>query len=455
MISTESPGPDVLLVVEPEGRIVDASFSGALVGETSDDWIGRSWSETTVDAGPDKIRRILQSAQSGQVSAFRQINQRFPSGRELPIEYTAVPSGSGGVVVIGKSLQAVAELQSRLVAAQQALERDYWKLRQVETRYRLLFTASRDAVLLVHANTLRIEEANPAAAAVLGANGKGVADLTGRPFLQDVAPDERDGVELLLRRAREQGRAASQQVRLGPSGTAWAMRVALMRTEGEPLFLVQLGSDTSEATPEDAGVDLERLLEASPDGFVVVDRKGVILRANRSFLDFAQLGAEGRAVGQSLGRWLGRPGADLTVLLASAQRHGAIRSFSTVIHGDLGGEVDVELSGAGVPEGQPQMFAVVVRDVGRRLASGGEPAPDRLGASLRPLTDQIGKKTLRRLVRDTVGVVERHYIEGALDLTGGNRTAAAELLGLSRQSLYAKLKRYHISGAAEDDSSLT
>jgi DNA-binding NtrC family response regulator len=49
-------------------------------------------------------------------------------------------------------------------------------------------------------------------------------------------------------------------------------------------------------------------------------------------------------------------------------------------------------------------------------------------------------------VRDTVGAVERHYIEAALELTGGNRTAAAELLGLSRQSLYSKLDRYGLDG---------
>ena len=43
-------------------------------------------------------------------------------------------------------------------------------------------------------------------------------------------------------------------------------------------------------------------------------------------------------------------------------------------------------------------------------------------------------------------IVEQHYIEAALELTRGNRTAAAELLGLSRQSLYAKLNRYGLDG---------
>ena len=37
-------------------------------------------------------------------------------------------------------------------------------------------------------------------------------------------------------------------------------------------------------------------------------------------------------------------------------------------------------------------------------------------------------------------------IKAELDLTSGNRTAAAELLGLRRESLYVKLERYGLSG---------
>ena len=51
--------------------------------------------------------------------------------------------------------------------------------------------------------------------------------------------------------------------------------------------------------------------------------------------------------------------------------------------------------------------------------------------------------------RTTVGAVEKHYVTEALELTRGNRTAAAELLGLSRQSLYAKLWRYGLDGSGE------
>ena len=85
------------------------------------------------------------------------------------MEYTTVRlGGKAGLIAIGRNLQAVAELQSRLIAAQQAMEQEYWKLREVETRYRLLFDASNEAVLLLKADTLRIMEANPAAIRAAG-----------------------------------------------------------------------------------------------------------------------------------------------------------------------------------------------------------------------------------------------------------------------------------------------
>ena len=54
----------------------------------------------------------------------------------------------------------------------------------------------------------------------------------------------------------------------------------------------------------------------------------------------------------------------------------------------------------------------------------------------------VGSATLKEIVAETTDVVERMCIETALELTSNNRVAAAEMLGLSRQSLYVKLRKY-------------
>ena len=52
---------------------------------------------------------------------------------------------------------------------------------------------------------------------------------------------------------------------------------------------------------------------------------------------------------------------------------------------------------------------------------------------------------LKDIVRETADVIERLCIEAALKMTGDNRASAAEMLGLSRQSLYVKLRRYGLA----------
>jgi DNA-binding NtrC family response regulator len=67
----------------------------------------------------------------------------------------------------------------------------------------------------------------------------------------------------------------------------------------------------------------------------------------------------------------------------------------------------------------------------------------------------VGKVPLKDLVQETTDVIERMCIEAALELTGDNRVSAAEILGLSRQSLYVKMRRHNLGNLGperEDDA---
>lgn len=438
--------PDVMLVLDVEDVIRDATLSNSFASEGVSGWIGSPWTETVSGADGDNLRRMLADARSAGVCAFRHVNQRFPSGLELPMEYTAIRLGEqGSLVAIGKNLRAVAELQGRLVEAQQAMERDYWKLREVETRYRLLFNSSRDAVLLLKASNLGILDLNPAAAEALGIAIPSPRAAPEQRFTDALLAEERELFEGMIRRIRERGRTPGILLRLGIQQAPWLVRASLVTSSQEQIYLVQLAPSAAVRPIRDTGepVRIEDLVEGAPDGFVAVDHQGHILRANRSFLELVQMGSESTVLGESLGRWLGRPGADLSVLLANVSRLGSVRLFSTTLHGELGTEIEAELSACGKGTREGGSIGIFIRDIGPRLAA----SDGGLEGLMESLCKRIGKTTLRKLLDDTVGVVERRYIEAALELTGGNRTAAAELLGLSRQSLYVKLNRYGM----EDD----
>jgi len=432
---------DVTLLLDMEGVIREVTLSTAIGEEGVEAWLGRPWRDTVGELASDRVRRMVEDARVSGISAFRQVTQRFPSGLEIPMEYTTVLlGGRAGMLAIGKSLQAVAELQARLIAAQQAIERDYWKLRELETRYRLLVDSSNEAVLVVSSANFRVLEANPAAIGALGVVLQRNESIAGRDLMSDVAPDDRDALRSMLLRVRDQGKSPGILLHLGPDRRPWMLRASLIASDPGQVFLLQLTSVVPPAlAPPPKHPVVEEFIDATPDGFVIVDRDGTIRFANLAFLDLVQVGSRQSVIGERLGRWLFRPGADVAVLLANVRRHRVVRLFSTTIHGELGSDTEVEIAAAGKPNGS-DWFGILLRDVTRRLPTGNE--GDRLHAALGSITEQIGKTSLRSLVRQAVGVVERHYVKAALELTGDNRTAAAELLGLSRQSLYVKLNRY-------------
>ena len=184
---------------------------------------------------------IVDDARDSGISAFRQLTQRFPSGREVPIEYTTVLlGGSAGMLAVGKSLLAVAELQSRFVAAQQTMERDYWKLREVETRYRLLFNHSSEAVVVIRAGTFVIEEANPPALEALGL-GVAALDQAGRvEILPLISAAERPALRAMILRAQEQGKTPGIMIHLGDQGDPWLVRASAVKGEPGPMLMLQL-----------------------------------------------------------------------------------------------------------------------------------------------------------------------------------------------------------------------
>ena len=279
--------PDVILMLDLQGIVQEVSLANAVSGEEGASWLGRSWVETVDEISSKKVLRMVSDAAATGVSAFRQVNQQFPSGTALPMEYTVVRlGGEGGLLAIGRNLRAVAELQARLIAAQQAIEQEYWKLREVESRYRHLFDGSNEAVLLIRGDTLDILEANPTAIRSCGLS-------PGHDIVQAIGADERDTFHAMLREAQRNGRAPAILLHMGPGRDEWLMRASSLAGAAGHRFLVQLAPATGYPGASDATASelaLSDLLGRLPDAFIVIDRAGTLRHANRAFLDLVQVG---------------------------------------------------------------------------------------------------------------------------------------------------------------------
>ena len=100
MSEFNAPQPDVTLLLDMDGVIREATLSSSMSKENIDSWLGRPWSEIVGGSG-EKIQRMMQDTRRTGLSAFRQITQIFPSGLELPMEFTTVLlGGRAGMLAI-------------------------------------------------------------------------------------------------------------------------------------------------------------------------------------------------------------------------------------------------------------------------------------------------------------------------------------------------------------------
>jgi transcriptional regulator PpsR len=444
---------DVALVLDRQGVIRDLSFGSAeMAAEGYGSWIGQPWVDTvTVESRP-KVEALLREAAANSATRWRHVNHPSAKGADVPVLYSAIQVGKeGGMVVVGRDLRSVAALQQRLVSAQQSMERDYWRLRHVETRYRLLFDMSSEAVLIIDAATMRVVEANPAAGELLEEN---VKRLVGRVFPEGFDAESTQAIRALFGAVRSAGRSDELRVSLASGAREFLLAVSVFRQENNSFFLVRLarqapGANAAAAVPKRKSMLLE-LVDSAPDGFVVTDLAGRILTANRAFIDLAQIASEELVRGESLERWLGRPGVDLKVLVSNLRQHGAVQLYATTLLGEFGTSTDVEISAVSAPNADQPCLGFTIRNVGRRLMADSR-AGREMPRSVEQLTELVGRVSLKDLVRESTDLIERLCIEAALDLTGDNRASAAEMLGLSRQSLYVKLRRYGLGDLASEE----
>ncbi len=472
-----SAASDIALVLDDEGTIIEVMTQRDELGARGTrDWLGRPWVQTVTIESRQKVEALLRDAQAAADAAgrWRQINHSGKDGDDLPLLYSTMRvaqddggSGKGRIVAFGRDLRDSVALQRRLIESQQSMERDYWRYREAETRYRHLFETTAEAVMIVDGSTQKVLEANPAARALCGARR---ARLVGAPLSALFEPVHAERLQNLVAAARTVGRQDALRAQLVGAGEEVAVSASVFRQDEAAFVLVRLLPVRAElahapvrlrgaaAAPQggETGADamLQAYLRHSPDGLVFCDVTGRVLLANRAFVALAQLSAEEQVRGQSLDRWVGRTGVELGVLIATLRQRGSVGLFVTMLRGEYGGSVEVEISAAALSLGEDTVLAFAVRDIERRLKPESKAASLAMPRSAAELTELVGRTPLKAIVSETTDLIEQLCIQTALGMTGDNRASAALLLGLSRQSLYVKLRRYGMvsPGSDEDDS---
>jgi transcriptional regulator PpsR len=441
---------DLAITVSADGRILKVSSqNGDWPVALGKSWVGQPWTRVVGSDSRPKVDEMLRDAAAGvRQSRWRHLNHLDAAGEEIPILISLVKlEPDGPLIAIGRDLRAVASLQARLIESQQRLEADYLQLRRAESQYRLLLDIIRDPILIIQQPGHAILEVNRAACQFFGLDRDTLLSRTLDGFLNTRSAA---ALRIMFEQVSGSGRPAEMSLRFSSNLHSAHLFASSMRQEGDTVILLRLETEAAQAVRGDNAAILEAVRQLS-DGIVTTDSKGVILSANPAFVEMVQMAHAGQLTGEPLSRWLGRAHTDLTVLINSLAQGGTIRLFSTRLVGVSGIAVPVEISGVAIASDDEPYLAFVIRDTGRRLGEERESsAVTRSGGDLAAL---VGRMPLKDIVGETVDLIERLCIEAALKITRNNRASAADMLGLSRQSLYVKLRRYGIEGPDLDNPS--
>lgn len=424
---------DIALVLDDDGTIrsVAQGQQGAkdAIAPSTHDWVGRHWADTVTGETRSKVNQLLAEVNATGLARRREINHPGEQGGSVAVAYTAIRLGRDGpLLAVGRDLGAIAAIQQRFIEAQQEMERGYWRARQAEARYRLLFQVATDAVLLVDAQNWLVLEANEAAAQLFDMP---VERLVGRPASFGFERASRLAVDDLMATARDSGQAGEIRARLTGRTAATSVAATPFSSDNAPRLLVRIRTLELPGVAADLNATLARLVDSASDGVVVTDSAGRILVANPAFVRLVRLQSENEVKGRPLTDWVGVSDLQFSQLLGQVRHIGVARGVASRLLSADAQISQVEVSAALLTEGDQECIGFTIHFV--------HPAPmdadDALRKTVELLSAQVGQAPLPELLRQAALLLERHFIRVALERSHDDSNAAAQLLGIPSQRL--------------------
>jgi len=442
---------DIVMVLDAHSTVLDISLFGKDIQRLdSSVFKGRSIKDFISFDSQEKFSNMWAALGKADAPAWRHVNFSPSVGQDLPLQVNLVPQEKDQTVwLFGRDLSGLSQMQHRLVEAHQSMERDFLRLRHMEARYRLLFESVADPMLVVDVAQRRVMEANSAALLLFKEVNR---KLPGTDVVQLFEPGKREALDNLLRQAQNSGRMESGRLRLLKSEQDCNLHVSVFVQEGGPQFLLRLQALSSQQTSQsDAPVIdwFHHALDQAPVGFVVADRLGTVLASNPEFCSMVGVASHALLANKSLEEWLARGGVDLSVLLTNLRQSRTLRSFATDLRSMVGVLIPVDITAVTLNGEDPTYGFFFHQVTGARSREAMPASTGGMAESVAQLSQLVGRMPMKEIVGETSTMIERMCIQAALELTQNNRASAAEMLGLSRQSLYVKLHRYGM--VAEDE----
>ena len=432
---------DISLLIDTAGLILEVIYNteNTNLGDI-EHWRTRNIRDFITKESGIKLEEILNLTSNTNNKAEKdtvQLNHTKNDGTDFPIQYSIHPTGvNNQILLFGRDLTQIAQAQQELMKTQLKFEREYDRYRSFDTKYRVILEQCGSAFIIVD-ETGKIVDFNKKATAIIEKTD--LQHITLEDLInQGTSTEILNELETLNKNAPSNALKAT----LKESNKKVQLKGTFFRSNEGVHTLIRLNSLASQKAPHSREkLYLSDLYQKTTDAFVFIDEAGKIVDTNDSFLTLSENANVDEVVGKSFSDFLRNTTTDLKILTDNSKKLGKIRNYATDFITTFGSKIPVTISSTWVSNEDDDFYGFILRDSSNIEF---EKQNENEQHSWEATTKLVGSAPLKELVAQTGDIAERICLQTALNLTNNNKVAAADLLSLSRQSLYVKLRKHNL-----------
>ena len=435
---------DISILIDNSGLILQVSLNeeARSLGDL-EQWVDKNiYDFLTLESKEKMQTQITSFSDSNKMhSTAFELNHTEKGDWDFPVRYKAYRTGKNqSLLLLGQDLRSVAEIQKRLVQSQLLLEKEYEKFRSYDTRYRVIMETSEEPLVFINGTSGKIIDANSAAAKSLHTN---VYEIKNHLIDKVLGLSEAQSFLNTLKKNSVTATPCPFTIKKEGKEIEASIIPYVFRAGNELTLLCRIEArKTMPPMFEEIGNALRLLYNNGGDGIVFTNSDGTIRNSNNSFLALCGAPSSEIVIGKSIANFFLHGTIDLKVIIDGALQQGKVRKYTTKLITTFGAQIPIDVSITHLG-GEDSTFGFLLRDTSQYESV--RDVDDTISqTAMQDIMKLVGSAPLKELVAETSDVVERLCIQTALDLTQNNRVAASEMLNLSRQSLYVKLRKYDL-----------
>lgn len=430
---------DIILVLDKTGLVKEMKLQreGVSLFENCK-WTGKNIREFVSIESLGKIDVLLQLSDPDNSVNYQQISHQGAENVDVPVSYRATKLNSqGDIILFGQSEVELSLLQRRLVESQFILDREINNFKLQEGIYKSVFSNSESPQFVVEMKTLRVVDLNTAANHMIGFK----SFKEKKPTIYDLFSDEDTSVLHKLLLSSRDSTSGIIQVKL-TNGSNAKLKTSYHFMDNKDYILLEVVAINSESPLQNISRQIDKIPDFAkhiPDAYILLDDEQNIVTANMLFYELFDFPKNYDISSLDFETLFEKADVDGKILFSNLKENGMVKNMLSTVKTHLGETFIIEIAGCRFVKNQKMFIGLSFRP---SIKLNNIPEIMNRDATLldKQVEGLVGSMSLKEIVRRTTYSIECLCIDVALKLTKNNRASAAQLLGISRQSLYMKMK---------------